>query len=470
VRWETDTPIVDVNDRMNGFDMAQINPVSGTPGVVKFMGQGGFRTDPYNTDWNNFGPRIGFAWRPFGSNYWVLRGGYGIFFEHPFAAGAPNSASLGYELSAAQNSPDNGVTPAFFLENGSSVSLNPQERNDAFGAVQFGRQPTTNVTFYEENRATGYAQQFSMSLQREFKRNFLIELQYLGNMGRKMPIANINMNQVPFDELGPGNAQTRRPFPQFNAVTILLPTMGANNYHAGVAKVEKRLSNGISFLSTYTFARNIGNINQSAANSGGTGDNQQFMDYYNRGLDKGPLSIDIVHRWVNSTVWDVPFGKGRRWATTGFLSHVIGGWQVGAISTVQSGGPFTVTTQTNTTNSFSAGALRANRLGDGNLPRSERTISRWFDLDAFAAPPDFTFGNSGRGILRGDNLVNFDFSLVKNIGFGEDRSVQLRAESFNAFNHPDFDLPNRTLDSPGYGTIGSATSGRTMQLGVRIMF
>jgi hypothetical protein len=246
--------------------------------------------------------------------------------------------------------------------------------------------------------------------------------------------------------------------------------MGANNYHAGIVKLEKRLSGGLSFLSTYTFARNIGNINQTAASSNGTGDNQQFMDYYNRRLDKGPLSIDIIHRWVNSTVWDLPFGKGRRWATSGFASHIIGGWQIGAISTVQSGGPFMVTTLANTTNAFSAGALRANRIGNGNLPRGERSISRWFDLNAFVAPPDFTFGNAGRGILRGDNLVNLDFSLIKNFGFGEQKSVQFRAESFNAMNHPDFALPNRTLNSPGFGTIGGATSPRTMQLGLRIVF
>lgn len=470
MRWETDTPITDFNNHMNGFDMTQINPVSGTPGVVKFMGQGGFRTTPYNTDWNNYGPRIGFAWRPFGSNRWVMRGGFGIFFEHPFAAGAPNSASLGYELSAARNSPDNGVTPAFFMRDGSDIPLTPQVRDDSFGAVRFGQQPTLNVTFYEEGRRTGYAQMYNLSIQREFARSYLFEVQYLGNLGRKMPISNINMNQVPFNLLGPGNAQTRRPFPQFNAVNILLPTMGANNYHAGVAKIEKRLSGGLSFLSTYTFARNIGNINQSAAASDGTGDNQNFMDYYNRRLDKGPLSIDIIHRWVNSSIWDLPFGRGRRWATDGFLSHVVGGWQIGAISTVQSGGPFTVTTQTNTTNAFSAGGLRANRIGNGNLPGSERSVNRWFDLDAFVAPPDFTFGNAGRGILRGDNLVNLDFSLLKNFSFGEQRYVQFRVESFNAMNHPDFALPNRTLDSPGFGAIGSATSPRTMQLGLRIIF
>ena len=103
VRWETDTPITDRDNRMNGFDQRAINPVSGTPGVVKFAGQDGYPSQPYATDWNNFGPRLGFAWRPFGLQKTVIRGGAGIFFAHPFDRGAPNSASLGFEKSASIN-------------------------------------------------------------------------------------------------------------------------------------------------------------------------------------------------------------------------------------------------------------------------------------------------------------------------------------------------------------------------------
>ena len=118
VRWETDTPIVDARNRMNGFDPHQINPVSGTPGVVKFMGLNGFRTTPYDLDKNNFGPRFGFAWKPFGSTKLVVRGGYGIFYAHPFDSGQPNTAALGFSTSTALNSPDNGITAPFFLQDG----------------------------------------------------------------------------------------------------------------------------------------------------------------------------------------------------------------------------------------------------------------------------------------------------------------------------------------------------------------
>ena len=121
VRWETDSPIVDANNRMNGFDPNQINPVSGTPGVVKFLAKNGFRSKPYGFDGNNFGPRFGFAWKIAGSSKTVLRAGYGIFFSHPFDSGQPNTAALGFSNMATLNTPDNGLTAPFYLRTGVPV-------------------------------------------------------------------------------------------------------------------------------------------------------------------------------------------------------------------------------------------------------------------------------------------------------------------------------------------------------------
>ncbi len=468
LRWETDTPVMDKNDRMNSFDPTVLNPVSGTPGVVRFAGVGGWPRRPYAPDWNNFGPRFGFAWRVLGSAKWVLRGGYGVFYEHPFAHGVPNVASLGFERSAGLSSPDNGVTPALYLAQGVNVTLQPPVRDDRFGAVRPGQSPTTNVTFYETNRRIGYSQQFNLGLQRELPGHMVLEVSYLGNLGRKMPISTLSINQVPPQLMGPGNAQVRRPFPQFNNVQILIPSMGAHNYHSGSIRLEKRFSGGLSLLASHTWSRNIGNLNESG--SGQLGDDQLYQDYYNRRLDKGPLSIDIVHRFVASGVYDLPWGKGRRWLTGGVPAAVLGGWTIGSIVNAQSGGPFTVTMQTNTTNAFSAGALRANVLRNPNLPADQRRLDRWFDTDAFAAPPPHTFGNAGRGIVRADGRVNFDFSLNKNFAWGERRLVQFRADLFNAFNHPDFGLPARAMGAPGFGTITSATAPRTIQLGLRVEF
>ena len=153
-----------------------------------------------------------------------------------------------------------------------------------------------------------------------------------------------------------------------------------------------------------------------------------------------------------------------------WLGHVLGGWSVGMLGTLQSGPPFTVTTQTNNSNAFSAGAQRANVTGDPQLPSHERTLSRWFNTDAFSQPAPFTFGNSGRGIVRGDGIVNVDLSLTKNVDIGPRRFVQVRVELFNAFNHPNFGLPGHTFGAPDFGVVSSASGGRTIQLGLRGVF
>ena len=462
LRWETDTPIIDRNNRMNSFDRYAINPVSGTPGVVKFAGVNGWPREPYETDLNNFGPRFGFAWKPWGGDRWVVRGGFGIFFGGPDIS--VNGQSLGFEKSASLQSPDNGVTPAFILREGlSGVKLSGQELNDGFGAVPVGGRVTTDVDFFERKRATTYSEQFNLGIQRQLGSDTVVEVSYLGNLSRKIPNGSLQLNQVPPDKMGPGNAQIRRPFPQFGNVSAASAPIGMNNYHSGMIRAEKRFSRGFNFLASYTFSRAIGN----ATDAGGDvyGDNQVYMDLYNRKLDRGPDALDIVHRFAWSAVYELPVKPKEKW-----LKGVIGGWSVGSIVNMQSGAPFTVNTQVNNTNAFSAGANRANVLRDGNLPKSQRTVDRWFDTSAFVDPPPYTFGNAGRGILRADGRINFDFSISKNFFFRERNYVQFRGELFNAFNHPDFSPPNHTLGAPGFGAISSATAGRTVQFGLRVVF
>jgi hypothetical protein len=465
LRWETDTPVLDKGDRTNSFDRYAINPVSGTPGVVKFAGQNGWPSKPYGTDWNNFGPRFGFAYKVGGSEKTVVRGAYGIFFEGPSTSA--NAATLGFELSAASSSPDNGVTPAFYLRNGPDVQNTKPPLNDSFGAVKVGQKVTTNVTFYELNRRTGYAQHLNLGVQHQLRGNTVLEVRYTANMSRKLPTGNTNINQVRIEQAGPGNAQVLRPYPQFNNVTVLSPTMGSNNYHSGTVRVERRYSKGLSFLAGYTFSRAIGD---TANTPGGLGDDQTYQDLYNRRLDKGPDSLDIIHRVVFSSTYDLPWGKGRRWLTSGAASYILGGWTMGSIVNMQSGGPFTVTTQANTTNVFSAGAQRANVLRDANLPAEERNIGRWFDTDAFVAPAAYKFGDAGRGIVRGDGRIKFDISMNKNIPIRERWTLTVRGDFFNTFNHPDFALPNHTLGAPNFGSITGATDPRTIQLGLRLVF
>ncbi|MBM3739320.1 MAG: TonB-dependent receptor [Acidobacteria bacterium] len=462
VRWETDTPVVDANNRMNGFDLNAVNPVSGTPGVVRFMGVNGFRTSPFDTDWNNFGPRLGFAWKPFGSAKWVIRGAYGIFYAEPENSG-PTGASLGFDKSVTLNTPDNGITAPFFLRDGvPRAGSSDPVRDDRFGAVRVGSNATTAVTFFETDRKTGYSQQFNLGVQRELPGNMVVELKYLGNVQRKLPSPNLTLNQIHPSVLGPGRSSQRdRPYPQFSDVSVIGPTLGIANYHAGVARFERRFSKGFSVLSTYTWSKNLNNSSEGAATIGAEGG--VYSNAYNRRADYGPSGNDIAHRFTMSGVWELPSARNRwRW--------LAGGWSVGTLGTLQTGSAFSVGTQVNTTNAFAAGGLRADVSRNPNLPTGERTLGRWFDTGAFSQPALFQFGNQGVSILRADGIINFDFSVLRNFALGEGRKLQFRGEFFNAPNHPNFEEPGLTFGAPGFGIVSAAGPARRIQFGLRLVF
>ncbi|MDQ1473701.1 MAG: hypothetical protein QOJ99_5181, partial [Bryobacterales bacterium] len=469
LRWETDTPITDVNSRMNGFDSHQINPVSGTPGVVKFAGLNGFPAQPYTTDWNNFGPRLGFAWKPFQSGLTAVRGGYGIFFAHPFDTGQPASANLGFSVNSALNSPDNGITAPFYLRNGVPATAASPVLSDSFGAVPVGTNPNTAVTYFDPTRSTGYSQQFNLSVQHQLPASFVVEVSLLANLSHKLPNSNLSINQIAPNVLGPGqSSQANRPYPQFSNVTILSPTIADATYYGGFVRAQKRFSNGLNMVTSYSWSKFLDNSFEGGSSLGQ--DNGAYSNYYNRAADWGPSSNDVRHRFVFSSVYDLPFGKGRKWLSSGVLGNVIGGWTVATVTTLQSGAPFTVITQTNSTNAFSSGSQRANVLSDANLPFDQRSVQRWFDTGAFAQPGIYQFGNEGRNILRAPGLINVDASLLRDFKFTEQKMFQIRGEFLNSTNHTNLGTPNSTFGSSAFGTITSSGPARQIQLGAKFEF
>ncbi|MBL8236286.1 MAG: TonB-dependent receptor [Bryobacterales bacterium] len=472
LRWETDTAMRDTNSRANSFDTTQINPVSGTPGVVKFLGVNGWRNSIYDTDWNNFGPRFGFAWKPGGNQKTVIRGALGIFFAHPFDAGVPNAASLGYELSATLNSPDNGITAPFLLKDGLTLNLAAPQLNDSLGAVRVGQQPNTAVTFFETRRRTGYSEMFNLGIQRELGGGFLSEIGFIGNLSHKLPSGNLTLNQVTPERLALAISQNRtptqadRPYPQFSNVNIQGPAFGDSRYYAAVGRLERRFANGYSILGTYTWARAFNNY----TDGGSLGADIGFSDFYNRRNDWGPTGNDIRHRFTMTSVYDIPVGKGKKYWNNNVLGAVLGNWTLGGLMTLQSGEPFTVNTQVNTTFVNSAGAQRANINGNPNLPNSQKTLERWFDTSVFSQPAQFTFGNQGVNMVRGDGVFNLDASILRNFPIKETIKFQFRGEFFNITNHPNFGNPGATLNGPGFGIVSGAGAGRRIQLGARFVF
>jgi hypothetical protein len=228
--------------------------------------------------------------------------------------------------------------------------------------------------------------------------------------------------------------------------------------------LEKRYSGGLSFQASYTWSKLLNNVSAPTVGD----DSSTYSNFYNRAADWGPDGNDIRHRFTWSSVYQLPFGKGRPFLSKGVLGQVVGNWSVGAIVIVQSAAPFTVTTQTNTTNAFSAGALRADVLRDPKL--SSPTLSRWFDTDAFTQPAAYIFGNEGVNILRGDRKSSTDLSIIRSFPFTESIRLQFRGELLNAFNHPDFGQPGKSFGGSGFGLVSSADGPRTVQLGLRLVF
>jgi hypothetical protein len=340
--------------------------------------------------------------------------------------------------------------------------------DDSFGAVRVGTNPTTAVTFFESNRRAGYSQQFNFGIQRELRGGTVVEASYLSNLGRKLAGTNLSINQIRPERLGPGTAQRDRPFPQFSDVSIVFPSFGVSSYHAGVVRVEKRFSRGFNLLGTYTWAKFLNNVDEGGAALGSEGGS--YSDFYNRRADRGPSENDIRHRVTLSGVYELPFGRGRRWVGGGPLHYIAGGWSLGGVATIQTAAPFTVRTQANTSNAFSAGSLRANVSRNPNLDGSGRSLQRWFDTDAFSQPAAYTFGNQGVNILRGDGITAINFSVLRDFPIRERARVQFRAEFLNMPNHPNFATPGAVFGSPGLGVVSSALAGRQVQLGLRVIY
>lgn len=463
VRYDIENGRIAEGDTQNGFDLLQIHPIAGVPGVVTFAGVDGQPRTIFDTDKNNIAPRFGFAWRPFGNENTVIRGGAGLFYGNPDDQGFNNSAVLGFATEALQVSPDQNQTPALLLRNGMTgvKAPGPEDRTAAFGVGG-------PVNFYQRERATPYSMQYNFGIQQEV-RSILFSGQYLANLGRKLTASTLSMNQIIPELVGrPGTLQSRRPFPQFTAVDLDSPNLGSSSYHAFLFRMEKRYRSGLQFLFNYTFSKFIDNVD-ALSDFGGT-PGAGYQDYYNRRLDKSISSNDITHNSSFNVIYDLPWGKGRRWLTTGIASQILGGWEVSTLTTLQSGPVYGVTTQANTCECFSAGPLRANILRDPALPASERSVERWFDITAFSQPDRFLFGTSARAVGRAPGRATVDLGLMKNFPVGERFRIQFRGEFFNAFNRANFGVPNSTLGAAGFGSITSAAPARVAQLGLKIYF
>jgi hypothetical protein len=418
-------PWIETHDRMANFlpTPGDVSPVN-TPALPERTGT--------TTDKHNLGPRVGLAWKV--ERRTVFRAGYGIFYQGESvpetnlpSANPPFTGSVGFTNNAAD------VASARKLSQGFPIST----------ATSF---PTDGAVLYsiEHNFNLPYTQQWNGGVQHEFGGNVLVAANYVGTKGTDLILAPDINQPAP----GPGAAAARRPYPRFSTINHV-SNAGSSIYHALQARAEKRLSKGLSFLLAYTWAHGI--------------DSGDFIgtrqDLHNLAAERGNSATDLRQRFVGSWTWDLPIAR----ASHGLKQALMGGWQANGILSLYVGLPFTLSSAINTLNG--SGGQRPNRIASGDLPSDQRTLARWFNVDAFVTPAQYQFGNSGVDILRGPGTRQLNYSMFKSFYFSSEhkRSLQFRGEVFNIFNTPEFNNPATGVGQGGGGAISSAGSKPTFQ-------
>ena len=455
-RYELFTPRIEVYDRQANFD-----PTFPGGAVVIASAQAPCGRALRCLDAKNVAPRFGFAYQVSSST--VIRGGYGIYYDdyavHAFG-GITTGLMINPPFWRGQAIINSITTPTNRLEDGVPPVVSVPVSQGRVLPVPGLLYQTKYQDPYGKN---SYVQQWNVTVERQLKPAWLAAVSYVGNKGtRNMYSSNINQA-----EPGPGPIAPRRPFPAWPDI----PTMymdGLSNYHSLQAKLQKRLSGGISFLGGYTWSKSIDNAK---------GEFGAPMIVRNLRLDRGRSDWDISHRFIGSGIFALPFGpgKGPGNGARRLAGKLIEGWTVSPIITLQTGLPFTPTlvTPVANTGTFS----RPDRVASGVLRR--RTPDRWFDESAFTTPALYTFGNAGRNILTGPGTYQVDVSFGKKFEVDDEgrRFVQFRAEIFNLFNTPQFNNPVAAIGSPSVGRILSAgdaanftRTSRQIQFGLKFYF
>lgn len=464
VRYELTRPFYDANDRLANLVLDDGNPLYG-----KYITAGDSRLPRslQTADMNNVAPRFGFAWRPPVMGF-VVRGGFGIFYAQDEGFGVSqrmtnNPPFVGFG-GFNQVSDQLNISSTIPL----SASLPPRPAPVTAKDFTFDPRSTLQIRSWPSRFTMPYVEQWNLSIQKELKRDYLLELNYVGNRGVKLWGVYEGNQPVP----GPGSVNDRRPLAALTRASILRFSPWVNATYNGIsARLEKRFSKGFNFLAVYTFGRSLdfqSNVDlcDGCAGSAGSG---AIVDSRNLRLQYGLSDHHVAQRFVLSGLWEMPFGKGRAMLNSGPASWILGNWALGGITTVSSGLPFTLTL--NFDNANTGTTNWPNRLTQGSL--SNPTVDRWFDTSAFTFPSPFTVGNAGRNILIGPGTVSTDASLQRHFAlpFNERSRLEFRAEAFNFFNTPQLSVPGAALGTPAFGIIsGTARSNRQMQLGLKLLF
>ncbi|MFN7993552.1 MAG: TonB-dependent receptor [Bryobacteraceae bacterium] len=411
----------------------------------------------------NWAPRFGFAYRPTNSDRLVVRGGYGLFFElaefNEFHYGFNNPVQAPDQFSSFEASSTPTPLQSAFIGGSTPplsqafISINPDSRL---------RQP--------------YVHEWSFSIESQLSASTALEVRYVGTSAIELGHFHFFGNQaVP----GAGDIQSRRLYPDFGFTAQM--SSGANaNYNGLQVQLTRRMARGIQFLAGYTFAKNISN-NEGEEGGYSDGGAPLGQNDNNPAMERGLTVNDVRHRVTFSSLFELPFGKGKHWLSQSnrLVDGILGGWELTALASFQTGFPITPQSGIDSAN-VGTGNWRPDRVCNGNLPSDQRTIARWFDTSCFTnqfliadnANGIFRFGNSGRSVLTGPGIQNFDFALLKNFALTESKRIQFRAEAFNALNHANFGADGviTHVNDSRFGQVTSASEGRDVQIALKFLF
>jgi hypothetical protein len=467
LRYEYATPPVEANNQFVNFDPATGQDVFAKDGSI-------YDRALVHPDRNNFAPRFGFAYNP--TSRLVIRGAYGVFFNHTVRQG--REGLLGFnppflvdnllQTSVTGSAAIASAAPLRLVNGYPSGLLDPNSLS-----------PTISRRAQDAFQRTAYIQQYNFGIQYELMKDLILDVAYVGNKGTKLNgFRNLNQRFVIQNANGSQSAGSR-PYPTKGDIQWMEDRVGST-YNALQARLEKRFSNGFTGIVSYTWGKALTGAPDHISTSGGgagfdTGTFREPQDSYNTKYDRGLAEFDIKQRFVASYVWDLPFGKGRKWGNdwNSAVDAVLGGWQVTGIHTLQEGLGLSANLGGSTVlNIGGERRARPNLVGNPILADSQQTVQRWFNTDAFAAfnPAPQAFGTAGIGIMRAPGTVNFDFNFAKNWQLTERFRLQFRTEFFNIFNHANFGPPNISRDSSGFGQILTAANARITQFGLKLYF
>jgi hypothetical protein len=467
LRYELYSGIYERFDRFNTFCLSQQ--------VFCRVGQNGIPRAGYPRDTNDFAPRVGFAWRMFGNNKTVLRGGYGVFYDYRISNTFFNM-NQAPPWQFVDSRPNDPATPMLSFRNPfpGALPTAPTAADQLSG--------TAVAPYYH----SGYVQQWSLGLQREITRDTVIDVAYVANRGISLTnswenrgISLTNSWELSYVTPGLGSPIPRRYYPRYASIPFA-DNSGHDWFDSMQVRFERRFRSGFNFVSSYTWGHSLylGSIPGTQNEAGG------FRNPTNFASDKGPGPTDIRQRLVVSSVVELPFGKGKPFLSgaSKALDVAVGGWQVSAIATFQTGDPVTPSLSFNNSN---ASGNRPDAIGNPNS-NAPHTVNQWFNPSVFVNPPTLqqvldsgqspwrSQGNSGLGIIRGPGLNVWEISVAKQFPMPwEHHRLEFRTEFFNAFNHPNFADPNATLPVVANLTgriFSTSVANRTIQFALRYEF